>query len=68
MTSFCFSINNSSTSTKLFGLGLLFKTLPNTSSDDVFGRVLNSNPNPNNLVEVLELLILKQKLVLLFYI
>ena len=27
--------------------------------DDVFGRGLNSNPNPNNLVERLELLILE---------
>ena len=30
--------------------------------DDVFGRGLNSNPNPNNLVERLELLILETKL------
>ena len=29
--------------------------------DDVFGRGLNSNPNPNNLVERLELLILETK-------
>ena len=29
--------------------------------DDVFGRGLNSNPNPNNLVEKLELLILETK-------
>ena len=29
--------------------------------EDVFGRSLNSNPNPNNLVERLELLILKTK-------
>ena len=29
--------------------------------DDVFGRGLNSNPNPNNLVERLELLILATK-------
>ena len=29
--------------------------------DDVFGRGLNSNPNPNNLVESIELLILETK-------
>ena len=29
--------------------------------DDVFGRGLNSNPNPNNLIERLELLILETK-------
>ena len=29
--------------------------------DDVFGKGLNSNPNPNNLVERLELLILETK-------
>ena len=35
--------------------------------DDAFGRGLNSNPNPNSLVERLELLILKQKLVMMDY-
>ena len=30
-------------------------------NDDVFGRGLNSNPNPNNLIERLELLILETK-------
>ena len=29
--------------------------------DDVFGRCLNSNPNTNNLIERLELLILETK-------
>ena len=33
--------------------------------DDVFGRGLNSNPNPNNLVKRLELLILETKAILL---
>ena len=35
--------------------------------DDVFGRGLNSNSNPNNLVERLELLMLDTKLVLTDY-
>ena len=37
------------------------------AKDDVYGRGLNSNPDPNSLKERLELLILETKLVMMDY-